>query len=93
MGVRCNRGFVTDYIKNITISSKDAKRYGINNFCTYDTNRDGYIDISEFLAGGINDTKVFSAFASLAGDNYSENFGDKYFNDNKDLANLMDYLA
>lgn len=86
MGIQCNRGFVTDYITNIKISAKDAKKYGIqDDFSNYDKDKDGYINSNEFLSGGISNSKIFSAFASLAGDNYSENFEDKYFNNDEEL--------
>ena len=91
MNIQCNKGFVIDYIKNIKINAEDAEKSGIKDFAKYDSNKDGDIDCSEFLAGGINDSKVFSAFAKLAGDNYSEDFENKNFNDDKELKSAKEH--
>ena len=92
MSIQCNKGFVIDYIRDLRISSKDAKKYGIqDDFATYDINKDGDIDCNEFLSGGISNSKIFSAFASLAGDNYSKNFEDTSFNDDKELKSAKEH--
>lgn len=61
-------GFVVPKIQSLELSSKDCKKYGINedDFDKADKNHDGRINASEFLSSGINILSIFNAFKTMA---------------------------
>lgn len=61
-------GFNPGKIQKIVISSDDMDKYGIDSddFAKVDTNEDGLISASEFLASGIDISSIFNAFKQEA---------------------------
>ena len=90
MSITCRDGFITDYLKNISLTCKEAENKGItaNEFAAIDSNNNGKIEFSEFLNKGITNNKVKSVFATLSGDNYNKNFGNRSF-ENKEQVDKI----